>query len=118
MLMSQPEVIDAIRRIKKSQENFVVGIGITIGVILVLYFFSFAAVVDSPSHGLVWFQALSTIAMVLALIFLKRVGFFFARLRLGRQPQCKAVFSAIRAADLALDETVLAEQIQQGGPNT
>lgn len=116
--MSQQEIIDAIQRIKQSQENFVVFIGITIGVILVLYFFSFAALVDSPSHGLVWFQALSTIAMVLALVFLKRIGFFFARLRLGRQPQCKQIFDNIRAPDLSLDEATLAMQIQQNSQNS
>jgi hypothetical protein len=111
--MTQQEIIDAIRRIKKAQENFVVGIGILIGMILIVYFFTFAMLVDTTTGAPVWFQAITTAAMVLALIFLKRVGFFFARLWLGRQPGCKTVFSAIRATDLSLDEQTLASQIQQ-----
>jgi hypothetical protein len=111
--MSPQEITDAIRHIKQVQENFVVVIGILIGLILIIYFFTFAMLVDTTTGGLVWFQALTTTAMVVALIFLKRVGFFFARLWLGRRPECHVVFANIRAADLAIPEATLAIQIQQ-----
>jgi Kef-type K+ transport system membrane component KefB len=111
--MSQQEIIDAIQRIKKSQENFMVGIGILTGMVLIVYFFTFAMLVDTTTGAPVWFQAITTVAMVLVLIFLKRVGFFFARLWLGRRPGCKTVFGAIQASDLSLDEQTLASQIQQ-----
>ena len=109
--MSEQETLNAIRRIKKTHENLVVFIGVLIGMTLLIYFFTFAMFVDKASTVLVWFETITTILMAFMLVFLKRVGFFLTKLRLGRRPDCRAVFSAIVAADLALDEKALVEKI-------
>ena len=61
--MSQQETLSAIRHIKKTHENIVVGIGILIGMVLLAYFFTFAMFVDRASTALSWFQIITTILM-------------------------------------------------------
>ena len=61
--MSQQETLRAIRHIKKTHENIVVGIGILIGMVLLAYFFTFAMFVDRASTALSWFQIITTILM-------------------------------------------------------
>ena len=109
--MSEQETLDAIRRIKKTHENLVVFIGVLIGMTLLIYFFTFAMFVDKASTVLVWFETITTILMALMLVFLKKVGFFLTRLLLGRRPDCRAVFTSIVAADLALDDQVIVDKL-------
>ena len=109
--MSKQETLYAIRRIKKTHENLVVVIGVLIGMLLLIYFFTFAMFVDKASTGWVWFQIITTILMALMLVFLKKVGFFLTRQLLGRKPDCRSIFAVLRTADLALDEQVIAEKL-------
>ncbi len=109
--MSEQETLNAIRRIKKTHENLVVTIGVLIGMTLLIYFFTFAMFVDKASMVLVWFETITAILMALMLVFLKKVGFFLTKLLLGRRPDCRVVFTAIVAADLALDDQAIVEKI-------
>lgn len=107
--MSTDETLVALRKLKKTHENFAVGIGIAIGIILFGYFFSFAAFVDHLKSGLVIFQIITTIAFVFCLIFLKKVAFFCTKLKYGKQePYCQ-LLQNIRHQDLEKDEKDLGE---------
>lgn len=106
--MSDQDKIAAIRRIKKTHENFVVFGGISIGVILGIYFFTFSGFIDK-APSLAYFQAVTAILWVLALIYIRRVAFFLTRLLLGRNPQCKTLMSGFDVADLGEDEQALLE---------
>ena len=106
--MSDQDKIAAIRRIKKTHENFVVFGGILIGVILSVYFFTLSESVDK-APSVAYFQVISAILLVLALIYIRRVAFFLTRLLLGRKPVCKTLIGGIDVADLGEDEQVLLE---------
>ena len=108
--MSEQETLDAIRRIKKTHENLVVFMGVLIGMILLIYFFTFAMFVDKASTVLVWFETITAIMMALMLVFLKKVGFFLTKLFLGRRPDCRALLATWVTADLALDDQALVKK--------
>lgn len=103
--------LEAIRKIKKTHENLVVTLGITIGLILGVYFFSFASLIDSAPPFAIRFLMVTTVLLVLALIYVKRIAFFFTRLLLGRKEHCKAILKVITVADLTLDEQELFKQV-------
>lgn len=105
----------AIRRIKKTHENLVVTIGITIGVILGLYFFSFAALIDSARPYVIEFMMVSTVLLVVALIYVKRIALLFTRLLLGRKAECRPLLAQLVVSDLAKDEALLAQQLGSKG---
>jgi hypothetical protein len=108
----QQETLSAIRCIKKTHENLVVGVGVSIGMILLVYFFTFAMFVDRASAALVWFQVITTILMAFMLVFIKKTSFFLTRLLLGRRPDCRHVFAVLEAADLVIDEDVLVARVR------
>ena len=96
----------AIRRIKKTHENFVVACGILIGTILGAYFFSFSQFIDK-APALAYFQFFTAILLVFGLVYIRRVAFFLTRLKLGRRPECKTLIAAISVQDLGKDEQTL-----------
>jgi hypothetical protein len=110
--MPQQDTHSAITQIKKTHENFMVSIGILIGTLLVVYFFTYGALVDSVTSSLIWFEVVTSVLMVLALVFLKQVCFFLTRLKLGRRPEYRSVFANIQVADLALDEQAIVEKLK------
>ena len=97
--MSEQDEYTPIQRIKKSQENTVVALGVAIGFVLLLYFFSFAAMVDA-GNAMAWFQAITTALMAVMLVFLKHIAFWLTRLRLGRRAEFRDVFASLTPSDL------------------
>jgi len=97
--MSEQDEVSPLQRIKKAQENTVVALGVTIGFVLLLYFFSFAAMVDAGS-AVAWFQAITTALMAVMLVFLKHIAFFLTRLRLARRPRYREILQGLTLAEL------------------
>jgi hypothetical protein len=109
--MPQQDTRSTLAQIKKTHENFMVSMGILIGIILVVYFFTYGALVDSVTSSLIWFQVVTSVLMVLVLVFLRRVCFFLTRLKLGRREGYAAVLAKLSAADLSLDEDTLLKKL-------
>ena len=110
--MPQQDTRSAIAQIKKTHENFMVSLGVLIGTILVVYFFTYGALVDSVTSSLIWFEVITSVMMLFVLLFLRRVCFFLTRIKLGRKTEYRTVFANIHAADLALDEQAIAEKLK------
>ena len=109
--MPQQDNHSVIAQIKKTHENFMVSLGILIGTILVIYFFTYGALVDSKTSSLIWFEVVTSVMMLFVLLFLRRVCFFLTRLKLGRREGYSVVFGKLVAADLSLAEDVLLEKV-------
>lgn len=110
--MPQQDTLSAITQIKKTHENFMVSLGVLIGTLLVVYFFTYGALVDSVTSSLIWFEVITSILMVLVLLFLRQVCFFLTKLKLGRNVKYRAVLASIRVADLTLDEHAIVERLK------
>ena len=109
--MPQQNTRSAITQIKKTHENFMVGVGILAGTILIIYFFTYGALVDSKTSSLIWFEVITSVMMLFVLLFLRRVCFFLTQLKLGRREGYSVVFGKLVVADLALDTEVLAKKM-------
>ncbi|MDX9740605.1 MAG: hypothetical protein RBT81_05455 [Gammaproteobacteria bacterium] len=102
--------LDALRKLKAAQERYVLFIGLGIGVLLVIYFFTFAQLIDRGYGGLVWFQVISALVMTAALFVLKRLAFFLVRLFHGRRSPYREILARIGPFDLDQDVEKLAEE--------
>lgn len=111
--MPQQDISNVITQIKKTHENFMVGVGILAGTILIIYFFTYGALVDSKTSSLIWFEVITSVMMLFVLIFLRRVCFFLTRFKLGRRQDCAVLLKKIAFADLALDEDALLAKIEK-----
>ncbi|TLS66976.1 hypothetical protein FE236_04095 [Mariprofundus erugo] len=95
--MSSHDTTDAITTIRKKQENIAVVIGVAFTLTLCIYFFTYAMLVDKGNSVGLWLMGISSLLMLLTLIYLKQVSFFMARLWLGRKPELREAFASLRA---------------------
>lgn len=118
--MSNDEQLSVLRELKRTHERFTVGIGVTIGIIFLAYFFSFAQFVDRLADGVVIFQVISSIGLVLCLIFIKKVALFFTRLRYSKNAIYSQLLRYIQSEDFDHNEDGFSqriyERIQQHNP--
>lgn len=113
-MSADPFFIDALRRLKAAQDRYVLVIGLSFGILLVVYFFTFAQLIDRGYSGLVWFQAISALLMMLALFVLKRLAFGLVRLFYGRRTPYRGILARIGPFDLDQDAEALAERLASG----
>ena len=104
--------LDDIRQVKRFYDNFSVTMGIVIGIVLAIYFFTFSEIVDK-APPIVWkIQVITTALMVWALISLKRVSYFFTRVWLGKRTAFQPLFVSCNARDLEKSAEQLLAQVQ------
>ncbi len=96
-----PEQSNIIDKLRKTQENIAVVIGVFIALTLSVYFFTYAMLVDKGLEGMLWMQGLSAITMVLILIYLKQVSYVLAKLWLGRKSEFRDALASVKLADIS-----------------
>jgi hypothetical protein len=99
--MTDQDRADIIRRIKKTQENIGITIGIVVIFILLFYFFTYAQLATAGWTGLFWAEGVTSLLWVLVLYRLGPISFFFARLWLSRRAAYREVLSTLTRADLS-----------------
>jgi len=107
------ETLSIARALKKTHENITVGIGVTIGFILIAYFYSFATLLDQMKPGIVTFQIITTVLFVLSLAYLKRIAFFFTKLKYAKKQPYAAYLNTLTSRDFEQDEIALAAKLPE-----
>jgi len=94
-----------------------VSIGILSGMILLVYFFTYGALVDAVGSSLIWFEVITSIMVLFVLLFLRRVCFFLTQLKLRRRADCSVILKKLMLVDLALDENALLARLARRNVN-
>ena len=78
--MTTEDILNAIEQIQKSQTNLKIYTAVPMGIIMILYFFSFASLIDHGMMGALYVEIITTILFILALIYLNNVSFILVKL--------------------------------------
>jgi len=108
--VSNQSKLEIINTLKQKHENTVVFMGITLAMVLVLFFFSFAQLIDRLPPIFIQVQVMMAIFIVIALCYIKRLAFFYLRLRHGMRTEFKPFLSVLNANDMAKESQVLLDE--------
>ncbi|MCI0504909.1 MAG: hypothetical protein L0Z73_02245 [Gammaproteobacteria bacterium] len=98
--MANPEMIETIESLQNSLSNIKVFTVVPMGVLLILYFFSFATAIDRGMYGLLVFEIVTTVLFVFVIIFINRVGFALLKMRYKNMPPFDRVLPFVEYSDL------------------
>jgi hypothetical protein len=116
--MTQPHDITTIERLQAIQGNIKVFTGIAIGTVMLLYFFSYAMLVDKGMTGALMFEIITAILCVLALVYLNQVSFFILKRLYQRRKAYRALFLYLTAKNIGDKAEDLARFMEQQSPVT
>jgi len=104
------EKIEAIEAIHKSQRRIATIIGITMGMLMSVYFFTFATLIDRGMFGILLFEIITSIGFIIAFIFLNPLSFRLTRLIHGRRHA--ALLKQLSATDINKTPEQLCDSIK------
>ena len=111
--MANFELIDTIESLQQSLSNIKVFTAIPMGVMLILYFFSFATAIDRGMYGVLTFEIVTTILFVFAIIYINRVSFFVLKMRFKNKAPYNSVLSYIDYSDLSGNPEDISRTIEE-----
>ena len=106
--------LEIIKKIQNTQNNIKVFTAVPMGVLMILYFFSYATLIDNGLTGFLFFEIVTTVLFVLALIFLNPLSFFVVRLLYGSREPYKDVMQKLTAINIVQPAEKL---VQEWGGN-
>jgi len=77
--------LQAIETIQKTQRRIAVTTGVIMGILMSVYFFSYATLIDHGMFGVLLVEIITSVAFVFAYIFMNRLSFKLTRLFLARR---------------------------------
>jgi len=98
--MENPEMIDTIESLQNSLSNIKVYTVIPMGVLMILYFFSFATAIDRGMYGVLVFEIVTTILFVFAIIFINKFAFALLKMRYKNKAPYSSVLAYVDYSDL------------------
>lgn len=113
--MSADSPATIVRAIKSAHDRIMTILGVTFGVLLLVYFFTFAQLVDRGYMGLVWFEAVTSVLLVIGLFRLKHLSFRVVKLVYGGRQGFGSLLDALEVADLDKDEESILKRIAPDG---
>ena len=95
------EMIETIEALQNSLGNIKVFTVVPMGIMLILYFFSFATAIDRGMYGLLTFEIVTTIMFVFAIIFINKVSFVLLNMRYKNKAPFNSVLPYVDYSDLS-----------------
>jgi len=79
------ELLQDIHKIQNAQRRIAIISGISMGILLSVYFFTFATLIDHGLFGLLMIEIVTSIGFIFAYIFMNKISFNLTRILLGRR---------------------------------
>jgi len=91
---------DMLEHVKKVHENIALTLGTVLAMILVTYFFTYSALADSNHAQWLWFEGVSSVLIVVALIYLRRIALAMTKLRFSKNKAYQELLQPFTVKDL------------------
>ncbi|HHH36280.1 MAG TPA: hypothetical protein ENK48_05560 [Gammaproteobacteria bacterium] len=112
MSSDEQEILQALRRIQKTQNTIATTMAIAMGTLMVTYFFTFAMLIDRGRHGMLLVELITTLLFIVAFFFLNRLAFVLTRLRYARRQPHARLMKMLSPSDAAVPPEELLARLQ------
>ena len=104
--------IELIERLQQSYSNVKIYTAVPMGVLMILYFFSYAMLIDRGMNGALIFEIVTSILFVLYFIYINQAAFVILRFIHRKKSQLSDMLSLMNASDLAMNAETLSNVIE------
>ena len=101
-----------IESLQQSYNNIKIFTAVPMGILLLLYFFSFAMLIDKGMVGALWFEIITSIMFVIYFIFINKAAFAILKILSRNNPGKNDILSLIDVSELAMKPEALTDVIE------
>ena len=103
------EIAENIQILQSKLINMKIFIAVPMGILMILYFFSFASLIDMGHMGALYFELFSSIAFVFGFIYLNQLGFWLLKKRFSKHSIYGPILRKLDINSIAKDAQQIAE---------
>jgi len=92
--------IEIIQLIQDKQRSFKITLGASMGMILIVYFFTFAMLVDKFPPAFFIFEAITSVIFLVSFFMLNKISFAYVKLRMAGKANYQDYFEIMQASDV------------------
>ena len=104
--------IEIIEKIQASQKNIKITFGSIIGIMLILFFFTYASLIDKAPPLFIEIEVVLSIIFVPALFLLNRISFAWIKLFKGRKTEYKDIIKKLHPNDVDKNPEEILERLK------
>jgi len=112
--MNEAQLLETIKSLQESQKNIKITLGSIMGLILFVFFFTFALLLDKAPPLFFIIETIITIIIIPLFFILNKISFAILKIRKGKKEEFEKIIAQLNANDV--DKK--AEEILQGLENT
>lgn len=106
------DVTQDILNLQNKLSNMKIFIGVTMGMLMIIYFFTFATLIDHGMRGALYFELISSIAFVFGFIYLNRLGYWLLLRRFSSHRVYGPLLNQIDQEAISRDAAELAASLR------
>jgi len=106
------QAIAKLKQLQEKQTSIKISIGVTIGIIFLIYFFTFAMLVDKFPPAFFIFEAITSLIFFISLFILNRISFFFMGGKIKKAAKEFPALAKYQANDVDTKAEKLLEELQ------
>ncbi|NOZ54126.1 MAG: hypothetical protein GXP08_13510 [Gammaproteobacteria bacterium] len=107
------DLIEIIEVLQNSQNNIKVYLVVPMGVLMILYFFSYATLIDHGMYGLLIFEVVSSLLFIFAIIKINQLSFGIIKFRFKNRPPYSDVLSSVDYIEFSKKPEEIFKQIER-----
>lgn len=105
------ELAEKILVLQSKLINLKIFIAVPMGILMILYFFTFAMFIDHGLSGALYFELFSSVAFVFAFIYLNQLGFWLLKKRFAKHRVYGQILQRLDMNSIAEDAQHTAERL-------
>lgn len=103
---------EIIENLQQSYSNIKIFTAVPMGVLMILYFFSFATLIDRGMNGLLWFEIITTILFLIYFIAINKAAFVILKFLSRRNAHKSEILSLMDVSELSMKPEALSDIIE------
>ena len=104
-------ISQAIENLQQSYSNIKIFTAVPMGILLILYFFSFATLIDKGMNTALWFEIVTSILFVIYFIFINKAAFFILKILNRNKSPNRDILSLMNVSELSMQPEALSDVI-------
>lgn len=101
-----------IESLQQSYSNIKIFTAVPMGVLMILYFFSFATLIDKGMSGLLWFEIITSIVFLIYFVFINRAAFAILKILCRKNSRKREILALMDVTELSMKPEALSDIIE------